>query len=99
MKEKKIVNPEVEYFIVSLKHTNKKDKYVTLWRPDNAGYAWPLELAGKYKGYEEGYHHDDENIPVPVNEIPTKFLVKDDRGRDCIKVSKASVEFFLLYKV
>jgi hypothetical protein len=94
-----IIKPLTEYFIVSLKHTGKKDKYITLWRPDNKGYCWPLELAGKYNGYQQGYHDGDVNVPVPASEIPLKLIVKDDRGRDCIANNKASVEFIKLYIV
>lgn len=97
--EKVIINPETEYYIVSLKHTDRKDKYITLWRSENAGYAYPLELSGKYKGYEKGYHMSEGNIPVPCDELPAKFFVLDDRGRVCIKNCKASVEFIKLYAV
>jgi hypothetical protein len=27
------------YYIISLKHTQKHDKYITLWRPENCGYC------------------------------------------------------------
>lgn len=37
-----------DYYIVSLNHTDKKDRYITFWRPNNAGYCWPLSWAGKY---------------------------------------------------
>jgi hypothetical protein len=99
MNQKEIVNPEIEYFIVSLKHSDRKDKYMTLWRPDNKGYCWPLELSGRYKGYQRGYHNDGVNIPVPCTDIPQKLIVKDDLGRDCIKYCKASIEFIKLYTV
>lgn len=99
MKEKIIKNPDQEYYVVSLKHTNKKDKYMTLWRPNNAGYCWPLELAGVYNGYEPGYHHHDgENIAVRVSHMPKKFITVDDQGRDCIKVSKEAISFFKSYQ-
>jgi len=92
---KKIINPEIKYFIISFKHTGRKNKYITLWRPNNAGYCYPIELAGQYNGYEDGYHRDveGENIPAPVDSIPEKFISLDDRGRKCIKNSRASVSF------
>jgi hypothetical protein len=95
--EKVIINPEIEYFIVSLKHTGKKDKYITLWRPSNAGYCWPVELAGRYQGFQLGYHNSEANVPIPTSELPIKFLVKDGNGRDCIANNKASVAFMKLY--
>lgn len=38
----------MDYYIVSVCHTQRQHQYVTLWRPDNKGYAWPLAWAGKY---------------------------------------------------
>ena len=95
--EKVIINPEIEYFIVPLKHTMKEHKYITLWRPDNKGYSWPLELSGVYKGYQHGYHMSEGNIPVPVADIPANFIVKDREGRDCIVKNRASVAFVKKY--
>lgn len=80
-----IIDPENKYYVISLKHTGPKDKYITLWRPDNAGYCWPLELAGQYDGYQENYHNSPpENIPILVTALPPEWLVKDDRNRYCI---------------
>lgn len=36
-----------EYFIVDVR-AKMRGKYITLWRPDNAGYCWPLPWAGRY---------------------------------------------------
>ena len=36
------------YYIVSVKHTRRQHKYITFWRPDDCGYAWPLSWAGRY---------------------------------------------------
>jgi hypothetical protein len=93
----KIINPETEYFIVSFNHTDKTDKYITLWRPSNAGYCYPIELAGKYNGYEDGYHNSDGNIPIPIVALPKKFIVKDGRDRLCVAHTKQSIAFFKAY--
>lgn len=37
-----------EFYIVDLRSSWTKRPYVTLWRPDNAGYAYSLPWAGKY---------------------------------------------------
>lgn len=97
--EKIIVNPEIEYYVISLEHTGKKDKYITLWRPENRGYAYPLELSGRYNGYEAGYHNSEDNVPIPCVDIHPKFIIHDDLGRMCIKNCKASIEFIKLYIV
>ena len=90
----------MEYYIFSFKHTNKKDKYFTLWRPNNKGYCYPLQAAGRYTELINGYHCNDygENIAVPLNEIPSRFIELDQEGRECVKVSKASIEFIKLYQ-
>lgn len=46
--EMQTVWPDLEYVIVSVGKTGKKDPYITFWRPDNKGYAWPLAWAGSY---------------------------------------------------
>lgn len=38
----------MSYYIASVKHTNPRDFYITFWRPNDSGYCWPLEWAGKY---------------------------------------------------
>lgn len=39
---------EGEFYIVDLRADWTRQPYVTLWRPNNANYAWPLPWAGKY---------------------------------------------------
>lgn len=39
--------PEREYYILSLKWT-RRDDCITWWGPDNSGYTWLLEQAGRY---------------------------------------------------
>lgn len=63
-----------EYFIVSAKHTKKTDKYVTFWRPDNAGYCWPLSWAGRYtsaviEGSPDYYNNVCDSFCVPCEEV------------------------------
>lgn len=80
-----IIDPTTEYYVISLAHTHRKDKYITLWRPDNKGYCWPLPLAGTYLGYQHGYHNNfPEIIPIHVTQAATLRLIKDDQNRLCI---------------
>lgn len=37
-----------EYYIADMRRDFRGNPYVTFWRPDNAGYAYPLSWAGKY---------------------------------------------------
>jgi len=68
----------MSYYVISLKHTGKKDKYVTLWRDNDCGYCWPIEWAGEYKRIEDGYHNDHRdgggNYVVTIESIQ-KYLV------------------------
>lgn len=47
-------------YIVSVRHTQRGDQFITFWRPNNAGYAYPLSWAGKYDSDEilQGYHNN-----------------------------------------
>jgi len=54
------------YFIYSPKHTRRGDPYITFWRPDRAGYVWPLERAGSYTEEEAREIAYSDALPVPV---------------------------------
>lgn len=64
----------MSYYIISLKHTHKGDGYITLWRPNNAGYCLSKEFAGVYETPEVGYHNSDGNMPISVEEADKLFL-------------------------
>ncbi len=38
----------MDCYVVSIKHTKRRDAYITVWRPDDRGYAWSLGNAGRY---------------------------------------------------
>ncbi|WP_061238229.1 hypothetical protein [Ectopseudomonas composti] len=60
-----------EYIVISLKHTKRRHKAITLWRPDDKGYCWTMDRAGIYQearvlehlGY---YNSGCSNIAVPL---------------------------------
>ena len=61
-----------DFYIVSLKHTRRDNQYITVWRPDDCGYAWPLSWAGKYtegavKAMPGYYHSGCSAIAVPCS--------------------------------
>jgi hypothetical protein len=80
----------VEFYIISVKHTNREHQYITVWRPDDKGYAWPLSWAGKYSEDRVmaslDYYHDGSNVAVPcrvLDEIAvpvTPGTVDNDAG-------------------
>ncbi|OFX56305.1 MAG: hypothetical protein A2066_12950 [Bacteroidetes bacterium GWB2_41_8] len=62
------------YHIISLAHTNKTDKFITLWRPNNAGYCYSKPMAGIYEKPEKGYHDSDSNMPITVDQADKLFI-------------------------
>ena len=60
-------------FIVSLTHTQKHEKYITLWRPNNSGYCYSKEMAGYYEKPKYGYHDNDFNMPISDEEANELF--------------------------
>lgn len=61
-----------EYFILSLKWTSPDDHYITFWHPNNAGYTWALERAGRYDealiaSHASYYNNADSTLAVPVD--------------------------------
>lgn len=60
-----------DFIVISVKHTKRRHKAITLWRPDDRGYCWMLERAGRYEeprvlehlGY---YNSGCTNIAVPL---------------------------------
>lgn len=63
-----------EYYIISLKHTAKTDRYLTLWRPDNAGYCLSKEMAGIYTELKYGYHDSEGQLPIE-KEVLEKLMI------------------------
>lgn len=60
------------FYLVSVKHTKQCDKYVTLWRPSNAGYCNRLHSAGMYNRSEieakpNYYNNGEMTIAVDVH--------------------------------
>ncbi|MBF05009.1 MAG: hypothetical protein CMP76_17165 [Flavobacterium sp.] len=60
-------------YIVSLTHTMRHEKYVTLWRPNNSGYCYSKEMAGFYENPEYGYHDNDDNMPITEEDAKELF--------------------------
>jgi hypothetical protein len=59
----------VDFYVISAKHTNREHQYITLWRPEDKGYAWPLSWAGRYTEQQIvdalDYYHCGENVAIP----------------------------------
>lgn len=73
-------------YIISLKHTNKGDQFITLWRPNDAGYCWFKEDAGKYAKPKKDYHDSDDSIPITFEDAEKLFILitYDGELKHCI---------------
>jgi hypothetical protein len=63
-----------DMIIMSVKHTQRRDKYITFWRPDDKGYCWALENAGRYPDTHVrqhlGYYDSGcSNVAVPAEAV------------------------------
>lgn len=63
----------MDCYIVDLGHARHADKYISLWRPECKGYAWPLPWAGRYPEavVREAldYYNRGESLAVPCELI------------------------------
>lgn len=70
-----------KYYIISLKHTSKQEKWITLWRPNNAGYCYAKKDAGIYQEIEDGYHnHEGDSLPVETHKLDGYFIPHEYLG-------------------
>lgn len=78
-------------FIVNLSHLQRSHRYVTFWRPDDKGYAYPLSWSGRYaeervRAALHYYNTGTANIAVPCDVIeqlavdPTPGDIDNDAG-------------------
>lgn len=82
---------EREYFVLSIKHTQRCDPYIVLWGDNDSGYRGKVESAGRYPESQInahlGYYNngcDTVAVPCDVAE-PLAFAVQpgffdDDKG-------------------
>lgn len=63
-----------EYIVISLKHTHRRHRAITLWRPVDRGYCWTLDRAGRYDeaqvlSHLSYYNSGCSNIAVPIETV------------------------------
>ena len=90
MKANGIIAAATHFYVVNVSHSNKEHRYISLWRPDDKGYAWPLPWAGRYERArilaELNYYNGGENIAVPCEIVeqlavaPAPGLIDGDVG-------------------
>ncbi|MCH1880619.1 hypothetical protein MJ863_13605, partial [Alcaligenes ammonioxydans] len=59
-----------DYIVISVMHTLREHRYITLWAEDDKGYRWRLSRAGRYSNdrimAHLDYYNTGSNIAVPV---------------------------------
>lgn len=53
----------MEYYIISLKHTSKGDTALLFFGPNNRGYTYNRDSAGRYS-YEDAKKYSSEDSPM-----------------------------------
>ena len=77
-----------DFIVISLKHTQRRHKAITLWRPNDRGYCWKLESAGRYDEARIlehlGYYNSgcaDIAVPVELAERLAQHVEYDTKER------------------
>ena len=80
-----------EYYIVDVRDAFKANPYITMWRPNDAGYAYPTQWSGRYSKEQidsspHRYHKKKygkktamERYPVPCS-VVEKYAVEPQKG-------------------
>lgn len=89
-KDGQLDSEEALFYIVNLSHSRRDMPYISVWRPDCRGYAYPLSWAGKYPESEVRaslfYFNCGENVAVPCHVLdymaidPKPGLIDHDAG-------------------
>jgi hypothetical protein len=76
---------ETAYYVISVKHSHKRDRYITFWKSDDCGYCFRLSGAGKYDRDRVmahlGYYNTGDNIAVPVEVVNSMTVMTTPKDR------------------
>lgn len=70
------------YYVISLYHSEKHEKFLTVWQADNKGYCFSKEMAGLYESPIEGYHNSDKNMAISVEQANQLFILAMFQGQE-----------------
>lgn len=79
---------EREFYVISVKHTQRSCRYITVWGPDNRGYRQRLQKAGRYAEstirahLDHYYNTGHSSIAVPCDVVDG--LASDGDPRDFV---------------
>lgn len=75
-----------EYIVISVTHTLREHRYITLWAPNDCGYRWRLSGAGRYPHDQVmahlDYYNTGSNIAVPAEIVESVARAGDPRDFD-----------------
>jgi hypothetical protein len=74
------------YYVISVNHTRREDRYVLLWRPDDRGYTFRTSTAGRYRealirAYLGYYNTGGAAIAVPCDVIDPLTVMTTPRDQ------------------
>lgn len=74
-----------DFYVISVHHTRREDRYVLLWRPDDRGYTYRTSTAGRYPEdrirAHPGYYNTGSNIAVPCEVIDPLTVMTTPRDQ------------------
>jgi hypothetical protein len=80
----------MQYYIISLKHTSKGDTALTFFGPNNCGYTWHRDRAGKYT-YEDAVKFSGPDAPmVECAKVDPFWMNAVDYGDKYISVANTA---------
>src|SRR3546814_19380641 len=96
-------NEPVQCVIISLKHTSRDSRYITLWRGDDKGYCYRMAGVGRYplsqvmahQGYYNTGHADIAVDAAVIERLVTAGYPKDFRseerrvGKECVSTCRS----------
>lgn len=89
----------MDYYVISVRHTQRDHLYITVWAPENNGYRWALSRSGRYS--EEtilnslDYYNDGSNVAVPCHvlddiAVPPMPGHHDNDAGPCVQNNRAN---------
>ena len=70
---------KMEYYLISMKHTQKRHEFITLWNPNERGYTYNVGDAGIYdESKASSIDSEYDSIKIPTEIIQRLFIVTSD---------------------
>lgn len=73
------MNTNKKFYVISICHSTLDEKYITIWRNDNAGYSHFVKEEYAYSEITEGYHNNDSNMVIEKEKLEA-LAIKVNNG-------------------